>query len=348
MPRQYTCRKCGVPHAPPTGKKCNRREEALDENVAMAAATPATQLLVEPDAIATLTELMLDIRAKVENIDERVKTVETGKEKDAPAPEEGAGIAASALEVRQEREEVPTVADLRNDMRAMQKAVERMSQLSIKDSDDEDKTTTSRTKKNGKKSGSTMLATQIVDERIDWPQLYVVRTVAGNRTPVPYKELRIEEFVYGFLMMIDSPKCKWDRDVMLEILKMLMQDTMDFAWENARAFYEMVGVDVEYGLKKWDDTEAIMKARLLHSRTVLPEKKENKETKKPAGNKLAGQGTKCCAPYQQRSCEQSRDHLPFVHACAYCAKATGVLYKHPETDCYRKTFDKTKNGEKGE
>ena len=115
--------------------------------------------------------------------------------------------------------------------------------------------------------------------------MHVQRVVAGQRTAISYKELKVEEFVLGFLIMLDSPRGKWDKEVMLEILKMLLQDTVDFDWENARNFYLMVGLYVEAGVRRWTDMEAIRQQRIIHSRTVYQEKKESKESKKGNGGK---------------------------------------------------------------
>ena len=136
----------------------------------------------------------------------------------------------------------------------------------------------------------------------------------------------------GYLIMLDSSRGKWDKEVMLDILKMLLQDTVDFAWENARNFYRMVGLDVEAGIRRWTDTDAIKDRRIIHSRIVYPEKKEVKEGKKGIAGKTTSQNLRCCALYQKRACEQNRDHQPFTHACSYCAKATGVA-----SDTLRKT-----------
>ena len=178
--------------------------------------------------------------------------------------------------------------------------------------------------------------------------MHVQRVVAGQRTAISYKELKVEEFVLGFLIMLDSPRGKWDKEVMLEILKMLLQDTVDFDWENARNFYQMVGLDVEAGVRRWTDMEAIRQQRIIHSRTVYPEKKESKESKKGNGGKNTARDLRCCALYQKRACEQNRDHQPFTHACSYCAKATGMAYRHPEEDCFRKTLEESKNSAKRE
>ena len=134
---------------------------------------------------------------------------------------------------------------------------------------------------------------------------------------------------------------------MLRILDMLMQDAMDFSWENARNFYEQLGLDVENGDIRWGDSEAVNLMRMTYSRTVFPEKKEEKQASKNQ-QKSAPAGMKCCAAYQTRSCENSRDHTPFTHACSYCFKNSSILARHAEQDCFKKNAAESKNGKKRE
>ena len=129
-----------------------------------------------------------------------------------------------------------TPATLRSDVRAMQRAAERIAQFRSDDYDDEDDIIGGRTRTSGKKSGSLMTAADNIKKRIDWPHMHVQRVVAGEHVPVKYKELKMAEFVYGYLEMLDAHPDKWDREVMLGILKTLMRDAADFAWENAANF----------------------------------------------------------------------------------------------------------------
>ena len=255
---------------------------------------------------------------------------------------EGQGAEASAAAA--ENMQLVTPAELRDDIRAMERAAKRIAQFREWDEEETDGTGTLNTRTNTKKSGSLMVAADKVKDTIDWPHMHIQRVSGGKRVGVQYKELTIAEFVFGFLEMLDAPKAKWDREVMLGILMFIMRDAIDFSWENARGFYQMVGIDVECGMRSWDDTDGIQSQRLLHSRTVLPEKKETKEVKKEANNnRTSSQNLRCCALYQKKACEQNRDHAPFSHACSYCARATGVAYRHPEDDCFRKTIDDSKN-----
>ena len=191
-------------------------------------------------------------------------------------------------------------------------------------------------------------AAENIERRIDWPHFYVKRVVNGDRVGVDYKELRVDEFVLGFTAMLRSPKCNMDVNVMMGILNMLMEDSVDFAWENARAFYQMIGIEVEKGVRKWTDTEYIEKKRLIHSRTNIIEKKEAKDNKKAGPARGYAASVRCCALFQRHGCEHNRDHPPFTHGCTYCHKCTGVVYRHAEEDCYRKANEASKNDKKRE
>ena len=342
MPRDYKCRKWGNSHQPPTGKRCPHRDEPVEaagENDIMSMLRKMQEKLDSFDGM----------KEQMDGIVDRVSRVEFGSEGGSETQQTETQVVAVERQDEGASGSTITPESLRSDVKAMQRAAQRIASYRMDDEDDfeEDEDNSDGTRKNGKKSGSLRLAADKVKRDIDWPHLHINRVVAGKRVPVAYKELRIEEFVFGFLEMLDSERRKWDRDLMLNILKMCMQDAMDFSWENARAFYRLVGVDVESGVRGWTDTDGIRDLRMLHSRIVYPEAKENKEIKKGQSNKVPA-NSKCCALYQKKACEQHRDHHPFTHACAFCARITGMLYRHPEEDCFRKSIDEAKNSKKRE
>ena len=328
---------------PPTGKKCNRGEATEDDG----------EMAVNEGMMALLVEIRNKVDSmdeKVDGVDGRVRSLE--EEKRSNTSEQRSERAASIQEIDEDYQETgmeltPTV--LRNDVRAMRRAAERIAWLQMDDEDDDGAAAMPIGRRNGKKSGSAMVAADTVKKRIDWPHLYVKRRVAGVRVPVRYEDLRIDEFVYGFLIMLKSEKFAGDKDNMLEVLGMLMEDSMDYTWSNARGFYYMLGLDVEQGTRSWSDRAAIQEMRLLQSRAVFPESKEAPSSvKKTTPTKPNSTSTKCCALYQQKTCEHNRDHPPFAHACAFCARITGNFYKHPEQECFRKSLEETKNGKKRE
>ena len=153
--------------------------------------------------------------------------------------------------------------------------------------------------------------------------MHVRRVVNGKRQNLTYSELRMEEFVFGFIAMLKSPRNKKDKNTMIDLLQILMQDAMDYSWGNALGFYESIGLEVEHGMLKWNNNARITDLPMTYSRAVFPENKEAKETKEVKEGarptpKQAPPGMRCCAAFQKRSCEQPRDHQPFTHACSYC------------------------------
>ena len=133
----------------------------------------------------------------------------------------------------------------------MRQAVRRLERLRIREFDKAELDGQTTNKAAGKKSGSVLTATDKVVKHIDWPHMYVRRMVGGQRKEVAYNDLKVEEFVHGFLNMIAAPKNNMDYKGMLDILMNLMQDAMEFSWLNARSFYQMIVQDVEQGVVKW-------------------------------------------------------------------------------------------------
>ena len=78
--------------------------------------------------------------------------------------------------------------------------------------------------------------------------------------------------------MLDNPKCMFYKGIMLGILKNTMQDTMNYPWGNARAFYELVGFDGEKSVITWYNSDQVRDMRLQYART----KREQQATAKPA------------------------------------------------------------------
>ena len=332
------CKRCGKSHKPPTGKRCQFYEEPQE----------ATREEEMSPAMQRMEKRMEEQMEKFDIMMRRLEVAGADRQSVTSQVESDTDGVAEAEQSEQDVLQLLTPTSLRKDVRAMQKAAQRMVEIQEEEEEETEEINGARGRRAGKKSGCLLVAAHNVKERIDWPHMHIQRVAGGRRLTVTYEELRIEEFVYGFLEMLKVQRDRWNKDLMLDILQMLMQDTMDFAWENARNFYKMIGVDVESGARRWEDTEIIRDMRLLHSRTVYPEKREPKENKKANPTKSTPQNLRCCAPYQRKTCEQNRDHPPFTHACSYCAKATGVAYRHPEDDCFRKSIDESKNSAKRE
>ena len=246
-----------------------------------------------------------------------------------------------------------TPTTLRRRTPVMSQAVERLERIRWQDDEIEASADIGRARLGGKKSGSLLVASEAVEERIDWPHMYVSRTSTGRRKGIAYHELTVAEFAFGFISMIESPRCVWDYKTMVRLLRLVMQHEVDYSWETARAWYEEMGVEVEQGLMEWTNGDRIQELRFRHAKHKQPERKEPQENSRAQENsrpqpKVAPAGMKACAAFQTRTCEQSRDHPPFTHTCAYCLRICNLVCRHTETECIRRVTDAAKNGKKRE
>ena len=319
-------------HKPPTGKHC--RQARIDEATEEGNSNMLPLLTTLQTQMAEMAEELRQLRAE--------KHSKTAAEASPENTDSSEGEDINDDTANGEDSEQASPETLRKDRRLMRRAAERLAQLGTEDSDDETPQGLGRDKKHGKKSGSVMTTTDKVLKTIDWPHFYINRVVDGKRKNIAYADLRIEEFVFGFHSMLDNPRSKFDYTIMKDLLKDIMQDAMDFSWGNARAFYQLVGVDVESGILSWDDERRISKMRFTYSRAALPQRRELKDNTRPPLTP-ASANMRCCMPYQTRECSQTGDHAPFTHACAYCARARTALCRHPEDECMRKANDSSKN-----
>ena len=320
----------------------------------------------EPAQEATdILPLLLDLKRQITNIEQanqqsaeqmssierRISDVE-GAGAGSATIDNAAGAQAPTIDLSVQRGAMALPSDItpnamREDTDLMARATQRLARVRAMHEDNENDREAQKSKAAGKKSGCMLVSTENVLERIDWPHMYVTRFTGGKRKGVPYDELTMDEFVFGFVSMLESPFCKWDYRAMGRILRTVMQDSINFSWPIARAIYEMIGVDVEKGLMDWTDSDLIREMRFNHAQTLGAEKREAKETVKPQPRQ-APVGSRCCGAYQTKTCEQTTDHPPFSHACAYCLRVCGVLYRHSEADCIRRVADAAKNGKKRE
>ena len=326
-------------HPPPTGKHCQNdiRDEPED-----------TQN--QDNVMAVLLDIkqqMGDFRDQMGEMNNRMKAVEDGgqsEQREERNSEVGSDSEEAGSVQADTHDDEASPVSLRKDLRLMRQAAEKLARLRMDDSDDNDMEDLPKTRDNGKKSGATMTAVQSVRTRIDWPHFYVQRMGAGKTKGVICSELKVEEFVFGFLAMLRAAKGKWEKEEMLDLLQNMMQDTMEFSWANALTFYEKLGIDIEKKLTSWASLERIRELRMTYARTVFPQKREVKEGYKGGSLQAAPNNMKCCMAYQKHSCEMDRDHHPFTHACVYCFKARSAICRHPEEDCMRKGSDASKNG----
>ena len=333
MPRTYKCRKCGVVHPPPTGKHCREQFNTDDDS---AGEQPVNFMLI-------LRELQKQMKEVMETVGNNARGEATPPPDSSPQPSTS-GVEADVFE------DDITPTSLRRRTPVMKKATNRLAKIRWQDDEVELLAEMVRNRTGGKKSGSIMVAAETVEERIDWPHMYVTRASTGRRKGVAYNELTSEEFAYGYMCMIESSKCKWDLRTMVQLYRMVMNHAINYSWENARAWYEEMGVEVKNDMMEWTDIDRVREIQFMHTRVRTTERKEVIERGEPARQplKIAPQGTKACAAYQTKACEQARDHAPYTHTCTYCLKSCNALCRHPEADCIRRVIDAAKNDRRRE
>ena len=210
------------------------------------------------------------------------------------------------------------------------------------DVDDEaEPTRTASRRARGKRSGAARTVQDKVVRDIDWPHFHIY-TPPGTE-PMTFLGLSIPEFTYGVLHMVDQPDANFDRGVMWNLLKAVMEDAAEYPWENVKNFFLIVGSHVENDRLEWGDTEIIEKLQAKHSQKheLVPKKASPQPA---ASNKL-----RYCGPYQKGNCPERNDHGGQKHMCAHCYRVKATPYPHPESECRRKTsMEQPKNARGGE
>ena len=232
-----------------------------------------------------------------------------------------------------------TIETLKNNVEVVNRAAQRIHELNLQEYDlpDAMKIGTGSINR-GKKSGSVSKASDKVIKDLDWPHYHITRGI--NLTPSSYEELSLEEFILGYIRMLRDTDSTFDKDVMLEVLEDLMEDTIDFSWGNAKGFYKSIGLEIERGKFAWDDSATIQKKRFTKCRV---QKSGAKQEVKPKKQIQVPDNAVCCPQYQSGQCDKRFDHLPLIHACAFCFTNRNVVHKHKESDCFFKPKDNSKN-----
>ncbi len=348
------CQTCGQRHEPPTGAKCQRRDQ------------------VGNNTDSSLQELLRALTSKVDNLEKRLPAP-TGPP-DGLDPENQATLAAeTSPPIRPETEnwQAPemgsgpsnvapqshtahTLASLRADA-TLRAAIDRRftDLLGVEvdmdgEAEDDEEPPLKLLRGNKCKSGQVKTALDTVVKKIDWPHFHVFR--AGSSKSVKYTDLTLAEFVYGYCSQMSE--CKDPNQLMLMIkhLQELMEDTSDFSWDRAKAFHAIVLNKFEQNKLNWQNREEIQYLRRKHAQRVEAAPPTGQATKANGGNGVkssrrvrADPGTKACVAYNKGSCKEPGDHGDLLHICSFCLKANNVCWKHPEKSCNKRANNDSKN-----
>ena len=218
----------------------------------------------------------------------------------------------------------------------MKQAVKRLAELGIQEVMEDDPVMHSSNSSKGRRSGAVSKSTDKIVKFTDWPHYHISRGL--NLTASSYEELSLGEFCLGFVRMVMEDESAFDLRTMFELLGDILEDSVDFTWLNAKAFFKSIARDVEKGRLNWSDKDIIQKRRFTISRVFKP---NNNNFKYPADTnsnfvKQMPSGGSCCALFQTNECDKKFDHGAYLHSCAYCWKHKNMLYKHSESQCFSK------------
>ena len=120
------------------------------------------------------------------------------------------------------------------------------------------------------------------------------------------------------------------RHHMLTYLSDLMEDTVDFSWQSAKAAHAVLLCDMEQGNVSWSETQKIDRIRRAHAQRHNTARQNQKPT--------YGSKPWFCKQYQSGNCAHKKDHEMNgrlqKHVCSFCL-SLGKMFSHPEKDCYQ-------------
>ena len=291
-------------------------------------------------ALGKLTEKMdllsnqIQVSAQQTPEDEQLEEEEEEEEDEQP---EGA-MAAIPISPQRTGHGIPSMQQLRRDIEIGREVNRRLAEMGLQDDLDEPMRTASQ-RSRGKRSGAARTVQDSVINDIDWPHFHIYSQPGAD--PMTYTRLTVPEFVYGFLHMVDQPESKFDRQVMWDILKAMMEDATEYPWPNVRNYFWIVGSHVENDRLKWSDHDEIQRLRAKHAQKHELVAIKASTTARPT-EKL-----RCCGPYQKGQCPEKFEHGGFKHICAYCYRTKSTPYPHSELNCRRKNTDEQPKNVKG-
>ena len=354
MSRLYFCKKCGRTHEPPTGKKCRKMDEDLeegagDEDMLMGGDGQQREGRKSPttgDGESSTPAAEGSGRQRAQQTQSRRGPRATRRD-EAEAHDDW-GSAGRNLLLEREGEEpalrqlqnaadrgataaAATPSSVRHDPAIMEAVARRIIELGIDQEAPELAAGGSGgPNRRGKKSGQARTVEDLVLKDIDWPHFYLYR--GADRRPVKFTEMNLNEFVYGFLCMLNNPRFSYDKVIMVNLLQEMMADAMEFSWMSVRNFYRVIASSIEMMRFDWGDMDRIQALRVQYAqRGSNPG--NNRQQNRELDNSLFP-----CMLYQRGECHESTDHGRAKHICAFCYKVRRIGFPHPEGQCRRKAF----------
>ena len=146
--------------------------------------------------------------------------------------------------------------------------------------------------------------------------------------------------------MVDNPLNNFDRQVMLKLLKEMMLDSSQYSWPQVRDYYRILASGIEMARYNWSDSAQIANIRAQYAQRPIINYSSNQSRFSHTRSANFNDNVRVCFNYQQGECQESDTHNSYLHICAFCLCSTGMMVKHPERDCRRKSY--SKNVQRGE
>ena len=344
--RIYKCSTCGRSHAKPTGRRCQWVDlEQLEEP------NDSTDSSEHEQSTNELANALRGLTAQMASFGERMAAVETARDNGVVAdnvslrPEtEQAAAHTPPAQSPQDNLSIPSLQELRRDYEVGREVSRRLAEMDMADYPEEgSRGATGRAR--GKRSGAARTVQDTIVRIIDWPHFHIY--APPGTEPVTYDKLSIQQFAFGYMQMVDQPGAQFDKKVMWDLLKAVLEDAVEFSWPNVRNFFWIVGNQVENDRLAWSETVKIEKMRAKYSQKheleVKPHKPDTQQTPQAPAERL-----RYCGPYQRGQCTERGDHAGLKHMCAHCFRVKSMPYPHPEAECRRKATEQSKNGRGGE
>ena len=164
---------------------------------------------------------------------------------------------------------------------------------------------------------------------VPWPQNSILS--GSNKARTSYDSLSMSQWVSGFSTIIREESNIETKNLMLEYLADLMEDSHDFGWQSAKGAHAVLLCKMEENKVNWDETAKIDRIRRVHAQKIHSDtRKKSVSKEKPIP----------CRFYQKGTCGQSQDHenngQKYLHVCSSCFSA-GKSHAHPQKECKRGT-----------
>ena len=97
---------------------------------------------------------------------------------------------------------------------------------------------------------------------VPWPNDHVF--VGPSRTKVTYAQLNMEQFVYGYLKIVELEKSALVRAHMIDYLTKFFQNVCDYGWTQVKGAHQVVLTSMEDGILTWENLKQCNKLRKSH------------------------------------------------------------------------------------